>query len=110
MATAGQFKRAVFEWSGMAALAAALACLGYWAVSLVSDRADSAMSFRELGLDVSVSGGAVAVSYTASISLLVPALGFGLIAAVCIWSWIRAVKRLARASELDARQAISPLD
>lgn len=68
------------------------------------------MSFRELGLDVSVSDGAVAVSYTARISLLVPALGFGLVAAVCICSWIRAVKRLARARELDARQAISPLD
>lgn len=89
MAAASQFKRAVFEWCAIGALATSLGCLGYWAVSLVSRRVDSAMSFPDLGLDVWVSDGTISVRYAANISLLVPALAFGLIGAVCMWLWIR---------------------
>jgi hypothetical protein len=103
-ANGSKFKRAVFEWCGMGAFATSLGCLGYWAASLISDRADSVMSFRQLGLDVSLSDGAVTVAWSASVSLLFPAVAFALIAAVCIRCWIRAVKELAQVPQSSGRQ------
>jgi hypothetical protein len=106
MATASQFKRAVFEWCGMGALAMSLGCFGYWAVSVFSHRVDDAMSFHDLGLDVSASNGVVAVSLKARVSLLIPAVVFGLIAVVCIWCWIRTVRKLARAPQPEVRREL----
>lgn len=94
----------------MGALAASVGCLGYWAVSLFSDRADSAMSFGSLGLDVSLSNGAVKIRYAASISLLVPSLAFGLAAAVFIWLWRRTVRELSPTPTPGARQETHYLD
>jgi uncharacterized protein YjbI with pentapeptide repeats len=92
MTTASQFKGAVSGWCGIGAVIVALGCLGFWIVSVVSQPAEPVeLSFDALGFSVSASAsdGNVTTGWILTIPLLIPALVFGLVAVVCIWSWIR---------------------